>query len=54
MNAKRKFPVKIGLNFCLRAFRIADAGGWPPSKGAPEALRSNGWGCRVIGTANEE
>ena len=23
----------------------------PPAKGAPQAPRSNGWGCRVIGTA---
>jgi len=54
MNAKCKFPHEIRTEFCQRGLRIADAGGCAPHMGAPEALRSNGWGCRVIGTANEE
>jgi hypothetical protein len=46
--------MKIALNFTCALSESPMPEAVPPSMGAPEALRSNGWGCRVIGTANEE
>ena len=46
--------MNIGLNFVSALSESPMPEVVPPNKGAPEALRSNGWGCRVIGTANEE
>ena len=54
MNAKCNFRMKYELNFVSALSESLMSEAVPPNQGVPEALRSNGWGCRVIGTANEE